>query len=172
MKLIQTRYENISKILDKIITTQRDSSNKNGVGYSQEENQVNSKSYAAAILNTFKNKDEEKTSNDHNSRGLLPPIKKEYKATPKKVYQNKYPHIFFGYCFSFSNFRHKAMNCKAYGRKNLRVKNYNLKDNQTINQVKSINYNSFSPLQEGNPKCFKCHKYGHKASSCRKTKVH
>jgi hypothetical protein len=35
-KLIQTRYENSSKILDKILTTQRDSSNKNGVGYSQE----------------------------------------------------------------------------------------------------------------------------------------
>jgi hypothetical protein len=34
-KLIQTRYENSFKILDKIITTQRDSGNKNGVGYSQ-----------------------------------------------------------------------------------------------------------------------------------------
>jgi hypothetical protein len=34
-KLIQTKYENISKILDKIITTQRDSSYKKGVGYSQ-----------------------------------------------------------------------------------------------------------------------------------------
>jgi hypothetical protein len=63
-KLIQTRYENSSKILDKIITTQRDSSNKNGVGYSQEENQVNSKSYAVSLLSTFKKKDEEKTSND------------------------------------------------------------------------------------------------------------
>ena len=37
-KLIQTRYENSSKVLDKIITTQRDPSNKNGIGYSQEEN--------------------------------------------------------------------------------------------------------------------------------------
>jgi hypothetical protein len=40
-KLIQTRYENSSKILDKIIPTQRDLGNKNGVGYSQEENQGN-----------------------------------------------------------------------------------------------------------------------------------
>jgi hypothetical protein len=75
-KLIQTRYENSSKILDKIITTQRDSQNKNGVGYSQEENQANSKSYAIALLSTFKKKDEEKTSNDKNSRRLPPPIKK------------------------------------------------------------------------------------------------
>jgi seryl-tRNA synthetase len=33
-KLIQTRYENSSKILDSIITTQRDLGNKNGIGYS------------------------------------------------------------------------------------------------------------------------------------------
>ena len=116
-KLIQTKYENSSKIWDKIITTQRDSSNKNGVGYSQEENQVNSKSYVAALLSTFKKKDEENTSNDHNSRGLLPPVKKEYKTTPKKVYENMYPHIFFGYCFACSNFKHKAMNYRAYRRK-------------------------------------------------------
>ena len=32
---IQTRYENSSKILDEIITTQRYSSYKNGIGYSQ-----------------------------------------------------------------------------------------------------------------------------------------
>jgi hypothetical protein len=96
-KLIQTRYENSSKILDKIITTQRDSGKKNGVGYSQEENQVNSKSYAVSLLITFKKKDEEKKSNDQKSRGLLPPIKKEYKTTPNKVYENKYPHILFGY---------------------------------------------------------------------------
>jgi hypothetical protein len=153
----KTRYENSSKILDNIITTQRDSCNKNGGGYSQEENQVNSKYYATSLLSTFKNKDKEKTSNDKKSRGLIPPIKKEYKTTPKKVYQNKYPHIFFGYCFACSNFRHKAMNCRAYRRNKLRVKNYNLKDNQTVNQVKRINYNSFSPLQEGDLECFRCH---------------
>jgi hypothetical protein len=146
-KLIQTRYENSSKILDKIITTQRDSSNKNGIGYSQEENQVNSKSYSSSLLSTFKKKDEEKTSNDMNYGGLLPPIKKEYKTTPKKVYQNRYPHIFFGYFFACSNFIHKAMNYRAYRREILRVKNYNLKNKQTVNQFKSKNYNSFAPLQ-------------------------
>jgi hypothetical protein len=63
------------------------------------------------------------------------------------------------------------MNCRAYRRKNLRVKNYNLKDNQTVNQVKSRNYNSFAPLQEGDLECFRCHNYGHKASSCRLMEV-
>jgi hypothetical protein len=35
---IQTRYENSSKILDNIITTQRDLVNKNGIGYSKKKN--------------------------------------------------------------------------------------------------------------------------------------
>jgi hypothetical protein len=117
------------------------------------------------LLGTFEKKDEEKTSNDQNSRGILPPIKKEYKTTPKKVYQNKFPHIFFVYFFACSNFKHNTVNCRAYRNKNLRVKNYNLKDNQTINQVKRRNYNSFEPLQEGDLECFRCHNYGHKASN-------
>jgi hypothetical protein len=119
--------------LDKITTTQRDSVNKNGIGYSQQKIQVNSKSYANAILGTFKKKNEEKTNNDQNSRGLLPPIKKGNKTIPKKVYQNKYRRIFFGYLFAFSNFGHKAMNCRAYRRKYLKVNNYNLKDKQAVN---------------------------------------
>jgi hypothetical protein len=59
------------------------------------------------------------------------------------------------------------MNCKAHGRKKLRVKNHNLKNNQIVNQVKSRNYNSFAPLQEGNLEFFKCYSYGNKASNCR-----
>jgi hypothetical protein len=59
------------------------------------------------------------------------------------------------------------MNCRAYGRKKLRVKNYNLKDNQTLDQVKRRNYISFAPLQEGNLRCFRCHNYGHKETNSR-----
>ena len=59
------------------------------------------------------------------------------------------------------------MNCRAYERKGLKVKNYNFKDNQTIGHVKRRNYNSFSLLQEINLEFFNCHNYGHKASNCR-----
>jgi hypothetical protein len=58
------------------------------------------------------------------------------------------------------------MNCREYRRKHLRVKNYNLKDKKTINQVKIRNFNSFSPLQEGDLEFFRCHNYGHKDNSC------
>ena len=40
-KHVQMKYENNSKIFDEIIITQRDPSNKNGIGYSPEENQGN-----------------------------------------------------------------------------------------------------------------------------------
>ena len=127
--MIQTRYENRSKILDEIITIQRDPSNKNGIGYSQEENQVSSNSYATDLLSTFKRKEEEKTRNAQNSRRSFPLIKKGFKKIPNKVYQNKYPHIFLGYCFACSNFGYKAMNCRAYEKKSLKFKNCNLKVN-------------------------------------------
>ena len=83
-EFIQTRYENSSKILEKIVTTQRDPSNKNGIGYSKEENQVISKSYAVSLLSTFKNREEEKTSNDQNSRRSFPPIKKGIQDNSKE----------------------------------------------------------------------------------------
>ena len=59
------------------------------------------------------------------------------------------------------------MNGRAYERKSLKVKNYNLKDNQTLGQVKRRNYNSFAPLQERSLECFNFHNYGHKASNYR-----
>ena len=72
--------------MDGIITTQRDSSNKNGIGYSPEENQGNSKHYAGTLLNPVKKKDEEKENNNQNSKKLSSPIKKEYKTISQKVY--------------------------------------------------------------------------------------
>ena len=166
-KFIQTRYENSSKILDEIITTRRDPSKKNGISYSQEENQVGPKYYAVALLSTFKEEEEEKTRNAHNSRIPLPSIMKELKETPKKVSQNRYPYIFLGYYFACSNFGHKVVSCRAYEKKRLKGKNYNFKNNQTISQVKSRNYNSFTPLQERDLELFNFHNYGHKEIKCR-----
>ena len=57
-KFVQNKYENSSKILDEIITTKRNPCNKNGIGYSQEENQVIPKYYVASLLSTFKKKEE------------------------------------------------------------------------------------------------------------------
>jgi hypothetical protein len=82
-----------------------------------------------------------------------------------------YPRIFARYCFGCSNFGHKSINCRAYRKKNLKVKNYILKDKQASNRVKSRNYNSFEPLQEGDLQCFRFHNHGHKAINFRLMEV-
>ena len=53
----------------------------------------------------------------------------------------------------------------------MKVKNYNLKNNQRVGQVKSRNYNSFVPLQERDLRWFNCHNYGHKPSNYRLMEV-
>ena len=59
------------------------------------------------------------------------------------------------------------MMCKAYGRNPYRKNMFHSRNNQT--QIKNIgrNYNNFSPLQDSNIECYKCHNSGHKASNCR-----
>ena len=59
------------------------------------------------------------------------------------------------------------MNYRAYEKKILNGKNYNFKNNQIVSQVKSRNYNSFTPLQERDLELFNCHNYGHKEIKCR-----
>ena len=52
-KSVQDRYVNSSKLLNKIISEQRDPCNKTGLGYSPRVNQKNVKTYADALCNTF-----------------------------------------------------------------------------------------------------------------------
>ncbi len=127
---------NISKLLDNIISEQRDPSNKSCLGYSPRVSQKNVKTYADALCNTFI-REEKKTSVDlnskrplltkeeetieHNSRMRSPPIKKAYK--PRNVHQNRSSYIFPGYCYACSNFGHKAINCRAYRKKKLTNRN-------------------------------------------------
>ena len=82
-----------------------------------------------------------------------------------------YPYIFHGYCFACSNFGHKAMMCKAYGRNPYRNNMFHYRNNQTETKNMGRNYNSFSPLQDSSIKCYKCHNFGHKASNCRLLEV-
>ena len=58
--------------------------------------------------------------------------------TLRRPFTNRYQHLFLGYCLSYNNFCHKAMNCKAYARddhmRNISVYNspkYNYMNNKT-----------------------------------------
>jgi hypothetical protein len=61
-------------------------------------------------------------------------------------FSSQYQSFFYGYCFTCSNFRHKVVDCRAYGR------------NSLARDVYVAPYNIES---------YKCHNYGHIAHDCR-----
>jgi hypothetical protein len=78
--------------------------------------------------------------------------------------RNTPKHLFIGCCYSYNNFGHKAVHCKAYGQYNHRnIQRY--KNNNYMTEKR--NYNLFSPLQNFNIECKKCNNYGHKTRECR-----
>jgi hypothetical protein len=78
----------------------------------------------------------------------------------------RYQQLFLGYCFFCHNFGHKELDCKGY-RKNYHkiVQGYGHRNNTSISNQRSRNYNSFSPLQDYNIEFYKCNNYGHKTSN-------
>ena len=95
-------------------------------------------------------------------RNFKPPI------IPKnKTSLNRYPYIFPGYYFACSNFGHKAIMCKAYGRNSYRDNLFYTMNNKSKTMGMRRNHNGFSLLQNSDIECHKCHNFGHKANKCR-----
>jgi hypothetical protein len=171
----RSKFENSSKILDEILSSQRSPNNKTGLGYTQDStttSQGSAKrpiSYADALKGSLRREDNKEKmiplkTVPHKHKSTLPTrVKDDKKNTiTRRNPPNKY--LFIGYCYSCNNFGHKAVHCKAYGQYNHRnVQRYK---NNKYNTEKR-NYNSFSPLQNFNIECQKCNNYGHKTRECR-----
>ena len=127
---------------------QRNPSSKTGMGYEQKGNKGipniiknHPKSYAKALLEKSMKKWERTSTNQTSMQPSLSPKKKEdsnkrkiskASVTPqKKSLQNRYPYIFYGYCFAFLNYGYKYMMCKAYGRNPYRKNTFQSRNNQT-----------------------------------------
>ena len=164
--------------------SQRNSSSKLSLGYEKKGNngfpniiKIHPKSYAEALLEKSMKKGE-RTSIKHSSLSLKKEedsnkrkVSKAFVKPQKKSLHNRYPYIFHGYCFACLNFGHKSMMCKAYGRNPYRNNMFHSRNNQTKTKNMGRNYNNFSPLQDSNIECYKCHHYGHKVSNCRLLEV-
>jgi hypothetical protein len=162
-----SKFENSSKILDEILSSQRSPNNKTGLGYTQDStttSQGSAKrliSYAYALKRSLRRED-----NKENMIPLKIVPHKLISTLPTRVKYDKKNTITItiGYYYSYNNFIHKAVHCKAYGQYNRRnVQRYK---NNKYNTEKR-NYNSFSPLQNFNIECQKCNNYGHKIRECR-----
>jgi hypothetical protein len=154
----RSKFENSSKILDEILSSQRSLNNKTSFRYTQDStttSQGSTKrpiSYTDALKISLRREDNKAKMITlkivpHKHKSTLPArVKYDKKNTiTRRNNPNKY--LFIGYCYSCNNFGHKAVHCKAYGQYNCRnVQRYK---NNKYNTNKR-NYNSFSPLQNFN----------------------
>ena len=163
--------------------SKRSTSSKTGLGYEQKK--INgfpkfikgqSKSYVEILLEESKKKEEmtnkeqpklpSKKEAKSSKRNFKPPV-----IPKKKTSLNRYPYIFPGYCFACSNFGHKAIMCKAYGRNSYRDNLFHTMNNKSKTMGMRRNHNSFSLLQNSDIECHKCHNFGHKENKCRLMEV-
>ena len=147
--------------MDDILSCQRSSSNKAGLGYdngkkTEQPPFINKRSYA----NT-----------------LMRPVVKEY-SQKFSLSQNesrtdnvpsRHQQLFVGKCYSCNNFEHIARNCKLMipiG-KGIKSQSPFYKKNVTRINPKGRNYNYFSPLLSYIIECYKCGNQGHIARKCK-----
>ena len=101
---IKSKFENNSRTLNEILSVQRPSSDKYGLGYSSSSNQDgNKRSYAVVLKSPIKREESKKYS----------PILQRTYTMPRIPMTSRYQQIFLGHCYSCNNFGHKTLNLKS-----------------------------------------------------------
>ena len=114
----------------------------------------NKRSYAAALKSPIQKEEIKKSA-------LSSHDKDRTNVMPRRQLTSRYQQLFFWHCYSYNNFGHKALNCKAYGK----FRDY--KKNASSNKPKVRNHNFFAPLQRYDIECYKCNNHGHIARDCK-----
>ena len=122
-------FQDISIVLDKILDCQRYPLDKTGLGYKKEKEKYEDDTWSPKTLeagpSTSKvvphapSHDKKEFGSSKLQQGVrpIPQSKIRKETTPRWNQSSMYENGFNGYCFSFSNFGHKAMNCKLYRRR-------------------------------------------------------
>ena len=114
-KSVHSKFENNSMTLDDILSIQRPSSDKYGLGYDKAKKPEyssfidqggNKRSYAAALKSPIKSEE---------SKKFVSPLQRT-NMMPRRPMSSRYQQIFLGHCYSCNNFGHRALDCKAYGK--------------------------------------------------------
>ena len=115
---IKTKFENSSKTLDDILSSQRPSRDKYGLGYDKEKNPKcsflanqgkNKRSYDIALKSQIKKEESKKSAPSSHDKDRT-------NVVPRRPMTSRYQQIFFGHFYSCNNFGHKSLNCRAYGK--------------------------------------------------------
>jgi hypothetical protein len=169
---IHIKLINNSTILDEILDIQRSPNDKSGLGYNKEaihlEASTSNKCEASPSLSkggrnatsqpstqskeTFK-----RTKQGRHQEAIFTPKRKFRREipsrwTPKKRYEN----VFHGHCYSCNEYRHKALNCKHYARKD-NGRFHNTLICWICNQVGYIASHCHTM------RCYNCSGFGHKS---------
>ena len=141
------KFNSSSVKLDKLLDCQRSPFDKSGLGFRKVEDNLEEDKWSpktpnagpsmtkdASYVPAHDNKDGE-CSRTHQEADLIPQSKD---STPRRKQGPRYEYEFNGYCFSCSNFGHKAMNC---GSRNIR-------------------------RQSNSVRCWTCKQEGHIAATC------
>jgi hypothetical protein len=164
----------ISQVLENILNSQRPYSDKSGLGYknvhfeegsSSMTKEIEQKSYAKVLKgrnhgqqeserneyirpSTFRQQRSFNHCEGNNQREDHDQPRQEFRRTTpqRRSFTPRYVSFFYGHCFTCTNFGHKVVDCRAYGR-----------------NVQAIN----AYVAPHNIECYKCHNYGHIARNCR-----
>ena len=109
----------------------------------------------ASYVPAHDNKDGE-CSRTHQEADLIPQSKD---STPRRKQGPRYEYEFNGYCYFCSNFGHKAMDCRFYGRR---------RDGSPNDLVRCWTCNQFGhgAATCHTLRCYTCSGFGHKAQEC------
>jgi hypothetical protein len=189
-----------SEVLTTILNQQRNPNLKTGLGYEEGSScsHPSNKDPIKFVKSTFIDNNKYGETEEDN----YPPRKSERKSTRTKTIEqinhqrgrnrsaqrrlpfSRYIGFFYGYCFFYSKFGHKAINCSLRFRyeKSKHSRNRYLprqimrqlsnKQSQTPNHVMAgkrthvKHKNRYDPLFN-EPGCYTCHNFGHKDADCR-----
>jgi hypothetical protein len=180
--------QNSSKVLDEIINSKKYHLDKSGLGYNQTEKGSSSKTteqetypkrYAETIKGDRKIYKEDYRDTPQPRRFIFqnqqqtnrPQEEERFIRAPlfKRSSTPKYQTTFFGLCYAFYNFGHKAVNCRANNKNINNFESYTQKGYpRRPSETQRRSYNKFEYLST-EVECYKCNNFGHMAKDCRMT---
>lgn len=189
--------QNNTRILDNIINSQRPYYDISGLGYNQmqtkkgsssktTEQEAKPRSYAKVVKGPSKEEDTKTQGEDYRDTTPLRRFINQYQQQPtierpqeeegfrrvtpfKRSSTPRYQTIIMLSCYSYYNFGHKAVNCRANTKNKSNDEGYTRNSYpRRSHEAHCRSYNRFGSLSD-EVECYKCDNFGHIARDCRLT---
>ena len=149
-------FENNSRTLDEIQSSQRSSNDKYGLGFE--------KGKKTGYSSSIKDERSYDVASKKKERKKFASFLQRTDMMPRRTMTSRNQQIFLGHCYSCDSFGHKSLNCIAYGNSS------GYKKNVSSKKPKVSNHNCYAPFEKYDIECYKCNNYGHLARECKMRK--